>query len=287
MKTDKKSLTCKLCGSESTVKFGFYRGIQRWWCKDCHHKFADNDAIPGMKTPVQQVASALELYFEGVHLNEIPQILCRAYEIEVSSTSVYNWVVYFSRLVSREAGNSRIDVGNIWIMTEMAIHNDIKDSRLSLIDIVDNDTRFLLGSKICDYRDQYDIKCLMETARNRVRKAPSEIINDGWQGYRHGIDLALGNIGRHVTVATCDMNRNNENLRCWYLALNDRTRILRGLKKKNTIQMVLDGWAVHYNFFKHHASLNGKTPAEISGSTFRFHNWREVISGINQNSVQA
>ena len=105
MKTSHKSLTCKLCGSENIIKFGFYHGIQRWWCKDCHHKFADNDAIPGMKTPAQQVASALELYFEGVHLNEIPQILYQAYEIEVSSTSVYNWVVHFSRLVSREAVN--------------------------------------------------------------------------------------------------------------------------------------------------------------------------------------
>ena len=56
-------------------------------------------------------------------------------------------------------------------------------------------------------------------------------------------------------------------LRCWYLALNERTRILRGLKKKNTMQLVAEGWAVHYNFFKHPAILNGKTPAEIAGST--------------------
>jgi putative transposase len=286
MKSSREFLTCKLCGSENIVKFGFYHGIQRWWCKDCRHKFAANDALPGMKTPAQEVASALELYFEGVHLNEISQILCRAYEIEVSSTSVYNWVVYFSRLVSREASNARINVGNIWTMTEMAIPNDIKDTRLSLMDIVDNDSRLLLASKISDYRNQYDIKCLIQAASDRVHKVPREIITDGWQGFRHGIDLALGTEGRHVTVATCDVKRNNENLRCWYLAQNDRTRILRGLKKKNTMQLVVDGWAVHYNFFKHHASLNGKTTSEISGSTFRFHNWQEAISGINQNSVQ-
>ena len=52
-------------------------------------------------------------------------------------------------------------------MTEMAIRNDIKDTRLSLIDIVDNDTRFLLASKKYPITGTSMIskKCLIETAR--------------------------------------------------------------------------------------------------------------------------
>ncbi len=50
--------TCKYCDSKQIVRFGHYHGIQRWWCKDCKPKFVNNDALPGMKTPAIQVASA-------------------------------------------------------------------------------------------------------------------------------------------------------------------------------------------------------------------------------------
>ena len=36
---------CKYCGGYNIVKFGHFKGIQRWWCKDCKRKFVDNDAL--------------------------------------------------------------------------------------------------------------------------------------------------------------------------------------------------------------------------------------------------
>jgi transposase-like protein len=54
---------CKNCGSKNIVRFGHYRGVQRWWCKDCKRKFIHNDALPKMKTPVIQVASALSSFY--------------------------------------------------------------------------------------------------------------------------------------------------------------------------------------------------------------------------------
>ncbi|HEY81763.1 MAG TPA: IS1 family transposase [Dehalococcoidia bacterium] len=62
---------CKYCGSGHVVKFGTFRGVQRWWCKECQRKFVDNRALPGMKTPKEQVASALNMYYEGMSLNAI------------------------------------------------------------------------------------------------------------------------------------------------------------------------------------------------------------------------
>lgn len=50
---------CKFCGSKRIVRYGRYRNVQRWWCKDCQRKFVHNEALPKMKTPIIQVASAL------------------------------------------------------------------------------------------------------------------------------------------------------------------------------------------------------------------------------------
>jgi len=54
---------CKFCGSRRIVRYGHWQNMQRWWCKDCKRKFADNDAPPKMKTPTVQIASALSMFY--------------------------------------------------------------------------------------------------------------------------------------------------------------------------------------------------------------------------------
>ena len=41
MKIIYDALTCKFCGSRHIVKFGKFRGIQRFWCKACKRKFVE------------------------------------------------------------------------------------------------------------------------------------------------------------------------------------------------------------------------------------------------------
>jgi len=38
-----KTVTCKNCGSTACVKFGSYKGVQRYWCKSCNRKFKGDD----------------------------------------------------------------------------------------------------------------------------------------------------------------------------------------------------------------------------------------------------
>jgi hypothetical protein len=39
----------------------------------------------------------------------------------------------------------------------------------------------------------------------------------------------------------------------------------------------LDGWLVHYNFFRPHMSLNDQTPASVAGIKFPFRNWKDIV----------
>ena len=51
---------------------------------------------------------------------------------------------------------------------------------------------------------------------------------------------------------------------------------MRGLKSIPTAQALLDGWLVHYNFFRPHMSLNDSTPASVAGIRFPHRNWKDV-----------
>ncbi len=39
----------------------------------------------------------------------------------------------------------------------------------------------------------------------------------------------------------------------------------------------MDGWLVHYNFFRPHMSLNDRTPASVAGIRFPYRNWKDVV----------
>ena len=64
----KRPRKCKYCGSYKIRRFGRSKdtGQQRLQCKDCSRTFMDTDSLPGMKTPADQVASALNMYYEGI-----------------------------------------------------------------------------------------------------------------------------------------------------------------------------------------------------------------------------
>lgn len=71
MKVPHFDVTCKYCSSRNVIKYGHFRGIQRFFCKDCKRKFADNDALPKMKTPISEVAAALNMYYGGMPIDAI------------------------------------------------------------------------------------------------------------------------------------------------------------------------------------------------------------------------
>ncbi len=52
---------------------------------------------------------------------------------------------------------------------------------------------------------------------------------------------------------------------------------MRDLKGEESAQLVMDGWGIHYNFFRPHMGLGGKTPAEAAGIKYSVKNWIEVV----------
>ena len=62
---------CKFCNSENIIKYGTYGGVQLYFCKDCGSKFKDDDTTFHMKTPTNQVTSALNMWYEGMSIKGI------------------------------------------------------------------------------------------------------------------------------------------------------------------------------------------------------------------------
>lgn len=270
------NLICKYCQSPNVIKFGTFNGVQRYWCKDCKRKFADNKALPTMKTPIEHISSALSCYFGGMPLDAIQRHLEQQFNVRYTEMGIYNWVRRFSQeAVNRVKGFQPI-VGDTWIADETVLK--VGGRNIWFFDVIDDKTRYLLASRLSTSRTTKDAALVMNEARRRAGKSPKRIITDKLAAYINGIDMVFGSDTKHIqSKPFTDVNSTNV-IERFHGTLKDRTKVVRGFKNMDTARLLTQAWLVHCNFFKEHTTLGDVPPAVRMGAT-PMKDWSEVVSG--------
>ncbi|MFO7996652.1 MAG: DDE-type integrase/transposase/recombinase [Dehalococcoidia bacterium] len=268
-------MNCKYCGSPNIVRFGTLQGIQRYWCKDCERKFADNQALPTMKTPMKHISSALSCYYGGMSLDAIQRHLQQQFGKYYSEMGIYNWVIRFSQeAIDRVKGFQPI-VGDTWIADETVLK--VGGRNIWFFDVIDEKTRYLLASRLATSRTIKEAALVMNEAKRRAGKAPQRIITDKLAAYIDGIELVFGADTEHIqSKPFTDVNSTNV-IERFHGTLKDRTKVVRGFKNMESARLLTEAWLVHYNFFKEHGTLGDVPPAVKMGAT-PIKDWAEVVS---------
>ena len=264
-------IICKYCQSEQVIKYGSYKGVQRYYCKECKRKFAGIDTIPKMQYPTSQVADVLNMYYEGMSLQEIRRNLIQQHNSYISDVTALNWVNRFSKPAIIEAGKYKPDVGRVWVADETVIELDGKN--VWFWDIIDTKTRFLIASHMSYTRTTKDAEILMRQAYQRTGKIPRVIYTDKLRAYLDGIELTFGADTTHNQGSPFDVEHKANIIERFHGTIKSRTRVMRGLHTMESARLFMDGWLVHYNFFRPHMSLKARTPASVAGIRFPHRNW--------------
>ncbi len=273
-------VACKFCDSQNTRKFGLYKGIQNYYCNDCHTKFTGTEALSHGRVSPAFIANALNEYYSGMSLHEIENNIEHQTDNDISHTAVIKWINKFTNRAIRETRDLRPKVGNVWVADETYIQTDVKGTDPKGVvfwDIIDSKTRFLLASRITTTRNKQDAKALMELAAKRAGKSPKVVITDKLGAYIDGIELAYGADTYHKQGSPFHIENNTSLIERFHNSLKDREKVMRDLRDKNTLKRFTDGWLVHYNFFRPHMALNNRPPAEVAGLTYDSHNWADVV----------
>jgi putative transposase len=228
-----------------------------------------------MHTPMHQIADALNMYYEGMSLAEIRRNLIQQHENYISRISAYNWMERFTKLAIEETEKYKPNVGGVWVADETMI--DLDGKNVWFWDIIDTRTRFLLASHMSYSRTSKDAQTLMEKAFKKAGRYPRIIYTDRLQAYLEGIEQVFGGETRHKQGSPFEIESHHNYIERFHSTLKERTKVMRGLKTIKTAKLFLGGWLVHYNFFRPHMSLRGKTPAEVAGIKCPLHNWRDVV----------
>lgn len=51
-------MNCKLCNSDNVIKWGKYKDVQRYYCKDCHSKFKADEVVLGIELALLKLINA-------------------------------------------------------------------------------------------------------------------------------------------------------------------------------------------------------------------------------------
>jgi putative transposase len=266
---------CKYCGSKNLWLYGTYKGVQRFYCRDCKRKFAGNFALPKMRSPVTNVGDALQSYFSGMSLNEVKQNMEQQYHYSPSVSTIYRWLDRFIKEAEHKVKDTKPNVGDVWIADETVIK--INRKKYWLFDCIDTKTRFLLASHLSPNRGTREARTLMDKAAERADKTPKVVMTDKLAAYLDGIELAYGADAEHRQGSPFDVRTNTNLIERFQGTLKDRTKVLRGLKRADTARKFIEGWLIHYNYFRPHISLKGKTPARKAGIVLSANDWLDVV----------
>jgi transposase-like protein len=228
-----------------------------------------------MKVSPQVTAAAVGMFYEGMSLNAIRRQLQQQYSVYPSDSTVYGWIQRYTRLAVNKADTCKPQVGEVWVADETVIKVNGKNTWFW--DIIDAKTRFLLASRISQTRGTRDAYALVMEASQRAGKTPKMIVTDQLAGYIDGIEMAFGADTKHIRAKTLTSEPAKELIERFHGSLKDRTKVMRGLKSKESADEILNGWLMWYNFMRPHEGLDGHTPAEKSGIKFEHKNWLDVV----------
>jgi len=269
-------IICKYCNSQAVVKFGTYKDIQLYWCKSCKRKFKGDTTLFHMKTPPEQISSALRMYYDGMSVKDIKGLLKQEYQNDPSKKTVYGWIDKYSDIAITEAKDYHPKVGDTWIADETVLR--INGQNVWLYDIIDDKTRFLLAARIALSRTTHDAEMLMKEAQKKAGKSPKIIVTDKNSSYLDSIEITFGSDTDHIQSKpfTTDTH-STQKIERWHETLKERTKVMKGLKTLETAIQFVDCFLVHYNYFRGNEALGGKTPAEVAGIKFPYKDWAEII----------
>lgn len=268
--TEPQLIACKWCGSTDIMKRGVRKGVQNYICKACGRVFIAKDAPYHMQTPIEQIGATLNMFYDGMSLSAIAIHLKETYNNPVNASTIYRWLIRYTFIALTILEPLTPNVSDTWIVDETVLK--VGGHNLWFWDIIDESTRFLLASHLSKSRTTLDAATIMRRAWQRADKAPKFIISDHLAAYIDGIELVFGAEAKHIQSWGMTEDINTNIIERFHGTLKDRTKVLRGFKSRETAEHILDGFLIHYDFFRPHMTLRDRTPAEVAGIKSPFKN---------------
>lgn len=281
-------MICKYCNSERVVKDGKVKGKQQYVCRSCGHKFVEGSDFPKMRVESRIISTAIDMYYEGLSVRKVQNQLQKIFGIQIGKSAIWKWLIKYSKLVSQYVETLTPQLLGVYHVDETAIK--CKGVQKWFWEIIDEQTKFLVASHLSGSRTTEDAIALFEKSVKVAKRKPVSIYCDGLPAYVDGYNKVFRTMkkeGRPELIRRVGIrNVHNQNaVERLHGTLKDRLKPARGLKGEEKVRILLEGWAVHYNYVRKHQTLKGKTPAQASGISMK-NDWNVLIKEATKRNAK-
>jgi putative transposase len=272
---------CPYCKSAKVVKNGIRKNksgqIQRYLCSDCKRWFTLNMGFERMHATPQMITTSMQLYFSGESLRSVQKFL-KMQGVSITHVSVYNWIHKYVGLMEKYLNQITPQVSGTWRTDELFLK--VKGDTKYLYALMDDETRFWIAQQVADSKFTQDVRPLFKRGKEMAGKKPEMLISDGAMNFHEAYMKEYRTIvaprTSHVRHIHLQGDHNNNKMERMNGEIRDREKVMRGLKKMDTV--VLKGYQIYHNYFREHEGLDGKTPAEAANIKIEGRNkWITVI----------
>jgi transposase-like protein len=287
--------SCAYCGSENVVKNGNRKtqGMvkQRFMCRDCKRTFIENKDFEKFKGEPKLITLVMDLYFKGVSLRKIKDHVNQFYGRKIHHETVRRWIVRFTKKMNDYVRQFKPETGNIWHADEQFVRTrtgsgDARGDWAYCWNVLDSDSRFLIASRLTQYRERNQARAVMRIAKNNTKTEPKTIVTDKLKAYDEAIRLNFKDT-EHKRYKGFKDNPQNNRIERFHGTFRERDKVMRGLKSVKTAQAYAESFKTYYNFVRPHSALGGLTPAQALGINLNLcgNRWLSLIKTSSLNKI--
>lgn len=258
---------CPKCNSTNIIKWTKRktqnRGIiQRYKCKDCGKYFTIDDGFFRMRNHPKKITCAIDLFYRGVSTRKVQEHFQAFYPHNSSNVTIYNWVVKYSKMISKFTDKIKINGGQEVQVDEMEYKT--KGEKSWFIDSIDSKTRYMVASNFFQKRTTENINVVMKRAKYKTQGNVTTITTDGFNAYIKSVKKTFGynnkthqfNVHHNVSIA-CIEGHFNIYIERLHNSIRERTKTFRGFHGSiDSADSIMKGYEIFYNFIRKHQSLN-------------------------------
>ena len=280
--------SCSFCNSDNIKKSGIRHNksgdIQRFSCKNCNKTFSVNLGFEKMKSSPEIITQSLQLYFTGESLRNVQKFL-KLQGVDVSHKTIYCWVRKYTKLMKAYLDKITPQVGDTWRADEVFVK--IRGELKYVFSMMDDETRFWIAQEVADRKQGHNARGLLQKSKQVTQTKPKVFITDGLPSYEIASRKEFwardrGSRTVHIRHIRLQGDKNNNKMERLNGEFRDREKVMRGVKKKDSI--IFDGCQLYHNYVRPHMGLDGKTPAEVCGIEIKGDNkWITLIQNARKN----
>lgn len=282
----KTQIKCKFCKSPDVVKRGIRTGIQYYTCKGCERTFAFNSSHYRMRKKKETVGNAIQMYYDGVATTTIDEQIKNIYGVDVDSSNIWRWVQKYSKRAIDYLYQFQVKTSRIWVVDETVV--TINGVNHWFWDVIDQDTRFLVGTHLSKNRTIKDATILFKKCKYKVTEKPKIIFSDSLASYPKAINKVFySHFGdkrtEHIQMKGITKSAEQNIIERFHGSIKQRYKVMRGLKTTKSAKIILEAWStIHYNYFKPHESIGNVAPIYKTDFKPEFSNWVELIDKMEE-----